>query len=109
MQEFPFSQASENNKQVILEILARHLQGRSYLEELPGQGVTWTGTHQRYLDRHTPGELPGQAHTRSYLRSYLDRHTPATWTGTHPVTWGSYLDRHTPSSVTRTGTHQVIA
>lgn len=50
MQEFPFSQASENNKQVILEILERHLKDGDHVLELAGG----TGQHAVHFAASLP-------------------------------------------------------
>lgn len=50
MQELPFSQASENNKQVILEILGRHLKDGDQVLELAGG----TGQHAVHFAANLP-------------------------------------------------------
>jgi len=50
MQEFPFSQASENNKQAILEVLARHLKANDKVLELAGG----TGQHAVHFAKSLP-------------------------------------------------------
>lgn len=50
MQELPFSQASENNKQVILEILKRHLKEGDQVLELAGG----TGQHAVHFAANLP-------------------------------------------------------
>ncbi len=50
MQELPFSQASENNKQVILEILKRHLRDDERVLELGGG----TGQHAVHFAESMP-------------------------------------------------------
>ena len=50
MQDLPFSQASENNKQVILEILERHLKGGDQVLELAGG----TGQHAVHFASSLP-------------------------------------------------------
>ncbi|PCI77466.1 MAG: methylase [SAR86 cluster bacterium] len=50
MQELPFSQASENNKQVILEILERHLKDGDQVLELAGG----TGQHAVHFAANLP-------------------------------------------------------
>jgi cyclopropane fatty-acyl-phospholipid synthase-like methyltransferase len=50
MHELPFSQASENNKQVILEILSRHLAEGDQVLELAGG----TGQHAVHFASHLP-------------------------------------------------------
>jgi len=53
MQELPFSQASENNKQFILEILARHLTKGDLVLELAGG----TGQHAAHFAKSMPNLL----------------------------------------------------
>ena len=61
MQELPFSQACENNKQVILEILKRHLQDGERVLELAGG----TGQHAVHFAENLPNvhwqssDIPG--------------------------------------------------
>jgi cyclopropane fatty-acyl-phospholipid synthase-like methyltransferase len=50
VQELPFSQASENNKQVILEILERHLKDGELVLELAGG----TGQHAVHFAENLP-------------------------------------------------------
>ena len=50
MNELPFSQASENNKQVILEVLQRHLQAGNSVLELAGG----TGQHAVHFAQNLP-------------------------------------------------------
>lgn len=64
MQELPYSQASENNKQVILEILARHLQDDEQVLELAG------GTGQHAV--HFAASLPNLHWQSSDIPSNVD-------------------------------------
>ncbi len=60
MRELPFSQACENNKQPILEVLARVFAGRDEVLEIAsgtGQHATWFAAHLPHL-RWRPSEMP---------------------------------------------------
>ena len=72
MDDLPFSQACENNKQPIYEVLSRHLQGTERLLEIGGG----TAQHAEYFSKLFPGvawqssEIPANLET---LNQRIDR------------------------------------